>query len=233
MVRFFLGLIMVVSLAACSVDGRKDLDAPVVPLGQFNLGHNIVIADKVVKGPLSRDVSQEVLTDALKSAIGDRFDRYDGDSLFHFGVSVEGYVLAAPGIPLVYSPKSVMIINVTVWDDAKGIKLNEEPKQLTIFESLSGETVVSSGLTQSKEKQLVNLTVNAAKQIELFLVKQQKENKWFGEDVVVSVPPLDADALIETDAPQTLPETQTNSDVGDAVNNANEALENVTVAQDA
>ncbi len=179
MVRGLVGVLAFVALAACSTDGRKDLEEPAVPLGQFNLGHNVVIADKAVKGPLSRDMSKEDLSAALQTAIADRFDRYDGDKLYHFGISVEGYVLAAPGIPLVFSPKSVMIINVTVWDDAAGTKLNEKPKQMTIFESLSGETVVSSGLTQSKEKQLENLTINAAKQIEKFLVRQQKEEGWF------------------------------------------------------
>lgn len=180
MARIFLGLFAAFALAACSVDGNKDLAEPAVPLGQFKLGHNVVIADKAVKGPLSRGVTKDELSTALQSAIADRFDRYDGDKLYHFGVSVEGYVLAAPGIPLVYSPKSLMIINVTIWDDAAGVKLNEKPQQMTIFESLSGETVLSSGLTQSKEEQLENLTVNASKQIELFLVRQQKKNGWFG-----------------------------------------------------
>ena len=180
MARIFLGLFAALALAACSVDGSKDLADAAVPLGQFKLGHNVVIADKAVKGPLSRGVTKDELSTALQSAIATRFDRYDGEKLYHFGVSVEGYVLAAPGIPLIYSPKSLMIINVTVWDDTAGVKLNEKPQQMTIFESLSGETVLSSGLTQSKEEQLKNLTVNASKQIELFLVRQQKNDGWFG-----------------------------------------------------
>ena len=180
MARIFLGLFAALALAACSVDGSKDLADAAVPLGQFKLGHNVVIADKAVKGPLSRGVTKDELSTALQSAIATRFDRYDGEKLYHFGVSVEGYVLAAPGIPLIYSPKSLMIINVTVWDDTAGVKLNEKPQQMTIFESLSGETVLSSGLTQSKEEQLKNLTVNASKQIELFLVRQQKKDGWFG-----------------------------------------------------
>ncbi len=187
MMRLAVTGLLLAALAACSVDGTKDLNEAPVPLGQFNLGHNIVVAPKAVKGPLSRDASEEELTEALTKAISDRFDRYEGESLYHFGVSVEGYVLAAPGIPLVYSPKSVMIINVTVWDDAAGVKLNEKPEQLTVFESLSGETVVSSGLTQSKEQQLENLTVNAAKQIELFLVRQKREAGWFKEEAAPEV----------------------------------------------
>lgn len=163
---------------ACSPSG-DDLDQGPVPLGDFKLGHNIVVAPKAVKGPLSRNATEDELTAALTTAIGARFDRYEGERLYHFGVSVEGYVLAAPGVPLVISPKSILIIRVTVWDDAAGEKLNSEPEQMTIFESLSGETAIGSGLTQSAEEQLANLSVNAAKQIELFLVRKQEEDGWF------------------------------------------------------
>ncbi len=192
MMRSFLLLSFALLLAACSPSG-DDLNEPPVPLGPFKLGHNIVVASKAVKGPLSRNASEEELIAALSGAIADRFERYDGDRLYHFGVSVEGYVLAAPGIPIVYSPKSVMIINVTVWDDAAGGKLNEKPEQLTVFESLSGETVISSGLTQSKEQQLRNLTVNAAKQIERYLTRQIKNEGWFGGSDAVSAGPVEPD----------------------------------------
>ena len=163
-------------ITAC---GARSLDKPAVPLGNFNLGHNIVVAPKAQRGPVSRKASEEELKVALTKAIADRFDRYEGDALYHFGVSVEGYVLAQPGIPLVLSPKSVMIVNLTVWDDAAGKKLNDKPHVITVFESLSGETVISSGLTQSAEQQLENLAVNVSGAIERYLVKQQRELDWF------------------------------------------------------
>lgn len=178
MLRLLIPVAFLAMVAACSPSG-EDLDKPAVPLGDFRLGHNVVVAPKAVKGPFSRDVPKEEMTKSLQDAVAARFGRYEGDRLYHFGISVEGYVLAAPGVPLVYNPKSVMIINLTVWDDAAGKKLNDEPAQLTVFESLSGETVISSGLTQTKEEQLHNLSVNAAKQIEIFLTKQIKEEGWF------------------------------------------------------
>jgi hypothetical protein len=181
MLRLLSIILCATLLAACSPSG-EDLDQPPVPLGQFKLGHNVVVASKAKKGPLSRDASEEELVTALQTAIGDRFGRYEGDKLYHLGVSIEGYVLAAAGVPLVVSPKSAMIVRVTVWDDAANKKLTEKPEQFTVFESLSGETALGSGLTQSKEEQLENLSVNAAKQIELFIEKQHKENGWFGED---------------------------------------------------
>ena len=186
MLRVLVLLLTIVAVAGCSRSGR-DLDKPPVPLGDFRLGHNVVIAPKAVQGPLSRKVTKEELATSLKQAIGDRFERYEGDGLYHFGVSVEGYVLAIPGVPVVYNPKSIMIINLTVWDDAAGKKLNEEPVQLTVFESLTGETVLSSGLTQTKEEQLENLSINAAKQIEIFLKRQVDGAGWFApEDAVAA-----------------------------------------------
>ena len=177
MVRILSALISIVVLSACN--GASDLDKPAVPLGDFNLYHNIVVAPKVQKLPISREVSEEVLTTAVKDAIAERFDRYDGQQLYHFGVSVEGYVLAQPGIPVVASPKSVLIINLTVWDDAKGKKLNEKPQQITVLESFSTKSVLGSGLTQSKEEQMLGLSRNAAKQIQDFLVKKHSEEGWF------------------------------------------------------
>ncbi|WP_254700500.1 hypothetical protein [Sulfitobacter sp. BSw21498] len=176
-VRILSALISIVVLTACN--GASDLDKPAVPLGDFNLYHNIVVAPKVQKLPISREVSKEVLTTAIKDAIAERFDRYNGTRNYHFGVSVEGYILAPPGIPLVLAPKSIMILNLTVWDDAAGKKLTAEPHQITVFESLDQGPIVGSGYTKTAEEQLKNLSQNAAKSIESYLVKQNKAEGWF------------------------------------------------------
>ena len=186
MVRILSALISIVVLSACN--GASDLDKPAVSLGDFNLYHNIVVAPKVQKLPISREVSEEVLTTAVKDAIAERFDRYEGARNYHFGVSVEGYVLAPPGIPLVLAPKSIMILNLTVWDDAAGKKLTDEPHQITVFESLDQGPIVGSGYTKTAEEQLKNLSQNAAKSIETYLVKQNKAEGWFERP---------ADAVIE------------------------------------
>lgn len=186
MVRILSALISIVVLTACN--GASDLDKPAVPLGDFNLYHNIVVAPKVQKLPISREVSKEVLTTAIKDAIAERFDRYNGTRNYHFGVSVEGYILAPPGIPLVLAPKSIMILNLTVWDDAAGKKLTAEPHQITVFESLDQGPIVGSGYTKTAEEQLKNLSQNAAKSIESYLVKQNKAEGWFERP---------ADAVIE------------------------------------
>jgi len=175
------------ALTACT--NANDLSDPPVDLGDFNLSHRIVVAPNLTKGPLSREASVEEWQAAMIKAIGERFDRYEGDRLYHFGVSVEGYVLAQPGIPIVANPKSIVIFNLTVWDDAAGKKLNEEVEQITVFESLSGETLLSSGLTQTREQQIENLSRNAAKMIQNYLVRMQREKGWFGGTPVADSAP--------------------------------------------
>tara|TARA_R110002049_G_scaffold309056_1_gene516322 strand:- start:213 stop:791 length:579 start_codon:yes stop_codon:yes gene_type:complete len=177
MIRVLAVLMTVAMLAACN--GAADLNKPAVPLGDFSLHHNIAVAPKAVKGPLSREVSKEVLAKALSDATAERFSRYNGSRKYHFGMSVEGYVLAQPGIPLVFAPKSILIINLTVWDDAKNKKLTEKPHQITVLESFDQGPVVGSGYTKSAEEQLKNLSQNVAKSIENYLVKMNKEEGWF------------------------------------------------------
>jgi hypothetical protein len=184
MFRIFALLSFVALVAGCT--NPNDLDEAPVEMGNFSLGHNVVVASKMTRGPLSREASEDEWKEALTTAIGDRFGRYEGDRLYHFGVSVEGYVLAQPGIPVVASPKSVLIVLLTVWDDAAGEKMNTPPEQITIVESISGNTVFGSGLTQSKEVQMQNLSRNASKQIENFLVRRRKADGWFGPALAVA-----------------------------------------------
>jgi len=185
MTRLIAVLLSVVMLAACN--GAADLNKAPVGLGDFNLVHNIAVASKAQKGPLSRTASQEQLVKALTDATAERFGRYNGARDYHFGMSIEGYNLAVPGVPLVLAPKSVLIINVTVWDDAKNKKLTPKPHQITVFESFDQGPIVGSGYTKSAEEQLKNLSQNAAKSIEKFLVKQNNAEGWFnGAAEVVS-----------------------------------------------
>jgi hypothetical protein len=164
-------------LSACN--GASDLGDAAVPLGDFNLAHNVVVAPKVQKVPLCRELETEAMTGILQGAVAERFDRYEGTRLYHFGISIEGYCLAPPGIPVVAAPKSAMIIRVTVWDDAKTEKLTATPHQITVLESLDQGPLVGSGYTKTAEEQFKNLSQNAVKQIETFLVRKNKEEGWF------------------------------------------------------
>lgn len=148
-----------------------------MPLGDFALGLNIVVADNVQKVPISRDASVEEWEAVMKQAVEDRFGRYQGPKLYNIGISVDGYALAPPGIPVVAAPKSVLVITANVWDDAAELKLNEEGKQITVFESLSGETVIGTGLTRNKKQQMEALSYNAVKRVEEWFLQNPE---WFG-----------------------------------------------------
>lgn len=173
-----IALLALLATAACT--NPNDLDKAPVPLGDFELGYAVVVAPNLTKGPVSRPATEEEWVAAMKKAIEERFRRYDGKRLYHIAISVEGYVLAVPGVPVVASPKSALILQATVWDDAAGEKLNDEPEQITVIESLSGETILGSGLTQSKEQQMRNLSRNAAKQIQNWMERQKHKADWFG-----------------------------------------------------
>jgi hypothetical protein len=161
-------------LVACQ---KNDLAEAPVPLGDFELGLNIVVADNMKKVPISRPATVEEWETAVKKAVDDRFGRYSGSKFYNIGISVDGFALAPPGIPVVASPKSVLVITANIWDDATGTKLNPEGKQFTIFESFSGETVIGSGLTRSRAQQIEILSYNAAKRVEAWILENPE---WVG-----------------------------------------------------
>ncbi len=184
--RALCGMAAALVLSACA--SGRDLRDERAELGNFYLGHAIVVADTATVGPASRRAEPEQWQEVLTTEMRRRFSRYDGDRLYHLGVSVDGYVLAIPGIPVVAAPRSVLILGVTLWDDAAGGKVNETPHRITVLESLSGETMVSSGLTQSAEQQMQNLSQNAVLAIENWLATNPD---WF--------PPGSADAPAATE----------------------------------
>ncbi|GGG80558.1 hypothetical protein GCM10011415_32430 [Salipiger pallidus] len=179
MFRLASAALLALALGACA-NGQSDLDKPAEPIGDFKLGHAIVVAPNIVKGPVSREASTEDWIASVDGALEERFRRHEGEKFYHLGVSIEGYVLAQPGVPLIFSPKSALIVNVTAWDDTTQSKLNPEPEQITAMESFSAETAVGSGLTQSSEEQMRNLSANVALQIEKWMRRQQRKEGWFG-----------------------------------------------------
>lgn len=199
MIRAFSILATLALLVGCTYE--DDLKEPPVYLGNFSLGHNVVVAPKVeTSAAVSREVSEEELTTALRDAIAARFDRYEGSKSYHLGVSVEGYILARAGVPVVAAPKSAMIIRLTVWDDAQGKKLNVPPEQMTIIENLDGESLLGTGWTQDSDEQLEGLARNAAKAIESFLVEQNEELRWFEDgEAPESVGEIETTSLDEAD----------------------------------
>ena len=126
MIRNALRLLTILAVAACGTV-EEDLSETPPPLGQFRLGHNIAIADNVTKGPFSREFTETQLEVSVQNAVAKRLRRYDGDGLYHLGIVVGGIVLAQPGVPIVYAPQSVMILDVTAFDNTTQKKLNDKP----------------------------------------------------------------------------------------------------------
>jgi len=158
----------------------SDLADPPVDLGPFDLGLNIVVADNAQKVPISRDATPEEWEASLSRAVQDRFGRYDGPRFYNIGVSVDGYALAPPGVPVLVTPKSVLVVTVNVWDDERQQKLNGAGTQFTVFESLSGEQVIGTGITRTKKEQMDALSYNAAKVIENWFLEHPQ---WFGPGI--------------------------------------------------
>jgi hypothetical protein len=166
-------------LTACSTPAV--VDEPAVSMGDFRFGHKIVVVDNPEVGPFSRTVEDSVLQERLTQAMADRFGGYEGEKFYHIGVKMDLYVLALPGVPVVFTPKSVLVLTVNMWDDSTGEKVNAEEKTFTVFEGLSSETVVGSGLMRGKEKQMEVLSNNAAKAIQNWILENPE---WVG------LPPL-------------------------------------------
>jgi hypothetical protein len=187
-------LLLAVLLAAGCAAPRQPIGAFPERLAAMQLGHVVVVADRATRSPVSRDATPEEWQAALDKAFRDRFGRNEGARWYHFGLHVDGYALAPPGIPLVASPRSVLIVSATIWDDEKGGKLNDTPHQITVFESLSGATALGSGLFKSREDQLEALAFNAALEVERWLLENPQ---WFPEAAPVDAPvdaPADAAA---------------------------------------
>ncbi len=163
------------ALVACT-----DAAAPQGPppdMGDFRLGHFAVGAENAQAATGSRNATPEQWTGALDREIRARLAPADGNRFYHLSIRVDGYFLAPPGIPVLFSPRSFLVITANVWDDSAGAKLNPAPEQIIVLEGVSGKTVIGSGLTQTAQGQIDKLSRNAAKQVQDWLLRHPE---WFG-----------------------------------------------------
>jgi len=163
-------------LAACgSID---DPNAPLAPLGNFRLGHTVIVTENAKMVPPSRRADLEAWKTLMKSDIDQRLGQYEGEKLYHLGVHIDSYVLAVPGVPLVAVPKSVLVVSLSVFDNKTRQRITEEPHQIVVFERSQKSTfIVGSGIVNSKDEQMQNLSRNLSRQISKYL---QQNKQWFG-----------------------------------------------------
>lgn len=206
--RTFAAMMGLLVLTACG-GIRDDLTEAPDAIGFFRLGHNIAVVNDPVQGPFSRTVTNEEWQAAMVTAVDDRFNeaRFFGDKYYHVGVAVEAYVLAMPGVPLVYSPKSVLIFSVNFFEDSTQTKLNDEAIQITVFEPCCTIPLIGTGFTRSAEEQMEGLSFNAARAIE----RTMRENAdWFGgEPEVLPDDPTILEGNVLEDNPELIAPEQT------------------------
>jgi len=168
--RAILLILLALSLSACT-PAPEELPPADPRLAGFQIIHTLVVAKNAQKGPLSREATPAEITETFEAALQRQFARYDGDKIFHIGIGVDGYVLAQPGIPIAFSPKSTLIFTANLWDNRTQTIVNAEPRQFVVFEGLSGDTIIGSGLTRSKEEQLGALVRNGAREVEAWIAE--------------------------------------------------------------
>ncbi len=150
--------------------------APVIsenpePLGDFKLGFAVVVDKDAEVGPLSRKADPDEWVAAIKPKFEKMLSSHTGERFYHVSITVAGYVLAVPGIPIIASPKSGVVVVLNVWDDARQVRILEANKQFTVVEAISAKSFFGSGLTQSKEEQIAVLTDRILKQVDDYLHK--------------------------------------------------------------
>ena len=211
----FAPLALITTLVACAAGDPLDEELP--PMGDFRLAHNIVVAENMQQVPPSRNATPEEWVEILESEIDRRFGAYEGERLYHIGVAVDGYALAPPGIPIVLSPRSILVLSVNIWDDELGRKLHEESEQIVVFEGTSPETMLlGSGIARNRTEQMGILARNAARRIQLFMLENPE---WFGisaEEAAASVNGVEAlaeaaeaEAAIDAAAAECVPTEET------------------------
>ena len=188
LLRILPAVIGLLVLVACDA---RDAGEPPKPMGNFAMGLNIVVPDLAQTIPISRQATPAEWKEVMGKAMDERFGSYSGDKLFDFGISIDGYMLAPPGVPVVASPRSALIVTVNVWDDAKKQLLVEGGKRMTIIEGVSAESVLGSGWTQSKDAQMKKLAFNAAKAVQDYMLEHPE---WLG------LPPIETPSPAHTNA---------------------------------
>jgi len=179
MFKWLLALGLIALLGACE-GPASDLKDPPVDLGDFRLGHNIVVARAPQLVPGSRTATEAEWQAALTKAIDDRFGRYDGTRIYNIGISVDAYNLAAIDVPGVPTPKSALAVTATLWDDARQAKLNEKAKVLTVLGVFSG-----AGIQPTREVQLTNLSELMARSVQAWFLEHPE---WFETEQVAADP---------------------------------------------
>lgn len=185
MIRLLAALSALVLLSAC---GETRLDEPPEDLGAFSARVTHVYTEKALQWPMSRDAEHSEWTAQIENALDTRLRRYAGGQEYDVAVTLEGFMLAPAGVPVLFSPKSAVVVNVFVYDVAAETFLAKK-HQLEIFEDTTGESaILGSGHARTKEEQIAGLSVRIADAVEEWLAEEHKANGWFKQKAAPEVP---------------------------------------------
>ena len=169
--RAFGGLSLA-GLSACAVPDPLGVDLP--EMGNFQLADTVVVPETAKKIPPSRNATDAELKHAMTSEIERRFGRYAGGKDFIIAVAIDGYALAPPGIPVLLTPKSILVVTANLWTAEPQEKIGG-PHQITTFEG-ANSLLLGSGLVKDAEAQLTTLARNMASKIQSWMLRRPE---WF------------------------------------------------------
>ncbi|MBO9413743.1 MULTISPECIES: hypothetical protein [unclassified Ruegeria] len=168
-------------------------------LGEFKLRVNYAFAEKAVQGPVSRDATPDEWTAAIQNAVDIRLGRYEGAQDYDIGISLEGYMLAPPGIPVIYNPRSTAIVLVNVYDVNKKEFLAKGKQFQVLEDTTGGSAFKGSGHERTKEEQMSGLALKVADRVEEWLAEEHQQNGWFKSRPDL-IQPLDSGELTQNPA---------------------------------
>ncbi len=192
-------LTLITGLALMGACTQTQLYEEPESLGEFKLRVNYAFAEKAKQGPVSRDATPKEWEDAIQNAVDIRLGRYEGAQEYDIGISLEGYMLAPPGIPVIYNPKSTAIVLVNVYDVGKK-EFVAKKKQFQVLEDTTGESALAgSGHSRTKEEQMNGLALKVADRVEEWLAEEHKDNGWFDRRPDL-IQPLESGAVTQNPA---------------------------------
>ncbi|MEL6586521.1 MAG: hypothetical protein AAFY65_12070 [Pseudomonadota bacterium] len=160
-------------LAGCATPDPLEGDLP--DMGDFNLGFAIVVSKNARKIPPSRDATPEAWKAVMTSELERRFGQYGGPKSYHIAVNIDGYALAPPGVPIVLTPKSILVVSANIWTADPQEKIGG-PEQISTFEG-ADTLLLGSGLVKTAEEQMETLARNMAGKIQSWM---RRNPTWFG-----------------------------------------------------
>ncbi|KPD13186.1 hypothetical protein [Phaeobacter sp. 11ANDIMAR09] len=176
MIRILALLASLVLLAACD---ETQLNEAKEDLGDFNMRVSFVYTDKALQWPLSRAAETSEWNEPIERALEARLGRYNGAGKYDVAITLEGFLLATGGIPVLVNPKSAAVVNVFVYDVTTKTYLLKE-HQMKIFEDTTGESAIfGSGYSRTKAEQIDGLALKIVDGLEEYMAAQHAEKGWF------------------------------------------------------